>query len=129
MMEIHTLKLPKLPKAATEEDGLLLDWLRLFNAQSQHELAELAERSMEMRKAVSIIEELNADEHIRQLAEAEEKLRRDNAALLSGARRDGIEEGRRGVAKRLLSSGMDIQQIADVTELSIDEIAKLQKEE
>ena len=141
VMEIHTLELPKLPKAATEEDGLLLDWLRLFNAQSQHELAELAERSKEMRKAVSIIEELNADEHIRQLAEAEEKLRRDNAALLSGARRDGIEEGRLegikegieegklAVAKRLLSSGMDIQQIADVTELSFDEIAKLQKEE
>ena len=145
IMEIHTLELPKLPKEATAEDGQLLDWLRLFNAQSREEMAELAERSLEMRKAVSIIEELNADEQIRQMAEAAEKLRRDNASRLSGAhregkregieigievgKREGIEVGKLIVAQKLLSLGVDIQQIALATELSVDEIAKLQKEE
>ena len=91
--EIHTLELPKLPKEAPGEEAALIHWLRLLNAESQEDLDDLAERSTEMRKAVTEIRRLKADELVRQMAENEFKFHTDQAALLADAREDGHEKG------------------------------------
>ena len=41
-------------------------------------------------------------------------------------REEGREEGRAEVAKRMLAHGMEIEQIAEITQLSIDKIKSLQ---
>ena len=41
-------------------------------------------------------------------------------------REEGRAEGREEVAKRMLAHGMEIEQIAEITQLSIDKIKSLQ---
>lgn len=122
IVEIHTLELPKIPQ---DGDAPLLNWLRLFNADNEEELKELAERSEEMRKTVAIIEQLSEDEKMQRLAEAAEKNRRDEASRLQGAYREGREEGREEVARNMLEEGLSDELIARVTGLPLAEIEKL----
>ena len=137
ILEVHTLELPKVPGIGAGNNNDLLYWLQLFSATSWNELYELAERSKEMSKAVSIIQELNSDEEIRMLAEAREKQEWDERSRLHQERIEGEARGEaRGkleksceVAHKMLIAGMSIEQIALFTELPIEDIAKLRQPE
>jgi predicted transposase/invertase (TIGR01784 family) len=80
-----------------------------------------------------------SDERAREQAVYEEryKFRHDMAARLANAREEGYQEGLRlareelnrewvrQIAAKLKSSGMDVTQIAEITELTVDEVEKL----
>jgi conserved hypothetical protein (putative transposase or invertase) len=129
ILEVHTLELPKVPGIGAGNNNDLLYWLQLFSATSWNELYELAERSKEMSKAVSIIQELNSDEEIRMLAEAREKQEWDERSRISDAAQKGKVIGKYEVAQKMLIAGMSIEQIALFTELPIEDIAKLRQPE
>jgi len=129
ILEVHTLELPKVPEIGAGNNNDLLYWLQLFNATSWNELSELSERSKEMSKAVSIIQELNSDEEIRLLAEAREKQEWDERSRLHKGRLEGEARGKAEVAQKLLIAGMSIEQIALFTELPIEDITKLRQPE
>ena len=151
IIEIHTLELPKLPK---ESDGTdLWNWLEFINADSEEELAVLAEKSPQMKNPVDKLIELNQDSHTRMLYEAREKQRRDNMARERRARMEGKEEGLQeglqkgkqegiqegiqeglqkgkqegvySVAKNLLRINIPMENIVEATGLTIEEIRNL----
>ena len=50
---------------------------------------------------------------------------RDLRNQLAYARKEGREEGRAEVAQKMLEAGLDIQQISEFTQMSIEEIEAL----
>ena len=140
VVEIHTLELPKLP---TESDGTdLWDWLEFINADSEEELAVLAQKRPQMKNPVDELLKLNQDSYARTLYEAREKQHRDNMSRERKARMEGkqegieegmekgIEKGRQegmqDVARSLLKINLPIENIVATTGLTIEEIKKLQ---
>ncbi len=79
-----------------------------------------------VNKALKILEELSADEKIRELAERREKVLRDEAMFLNEAKKIGRLEEKKEIAIKLLKKNLlPIEQIADLTGLDIQEIEKL----
>ena len=81
--------------------------------------------------------ELSDDERARLIAEAQEKARRDEASRVNWAREEGREEGKKEgreegkreqtkiIALNLIKLNWSIDEIADVTGLTIKEIEEL----
>ena len=104
----------------------------------------MARSKEELREAVEMLKKLNADEEVRRIAEAEEmeKLDRNTEIYLAkeegftDGRNSGLAEGRTSgkleekiiIAKRLLKIGIDKNTIINATNLSEDELRKIEKE-
>ncbi len=105
-----------------------------------------------INRVFELFEQLSADEKTRMLAEQRERALKDEASLLEAARRQGekaglekgeqiglekgeqmvFEKGARkkaiNIAKKLLNIGvLSIEQIADATGLSLDDVKILEK--
>lgn len=92
-----------------------------------------------MSKVINRLQEVSADEIMREKYNAREKARLDyNSAMKSAEKRGmekgmekGIEKGEhrkaREMAKRLLGMGISPEQVADASELSLEEILELKK--
>ena len=135
LLEVCTLELPKLPQ---DGDGTVLwDWLKFVGARKMEVLEMLAEKNPQVGKAVAKLVELNEDERARMIASSRERLRMDTASQLRSAREEGLEEGlerglekgreegRMVIARRLLNSGMPVEAVAQITELSCEAVQSL----
>ena len=83
-----------------------------------------------VKKAMSRIRELSADEEARRLAFVRERALRDEVSFLNQAKREGrqegLQEGREEIARNMiLKTDMDDLAIADIASLSVDDIARL----
>jgi predicted transposase/invertase (TIGR01784 family) len=126
-LEIHTLELPKVKE---DDHTALWDWLEFLKAESEEELAMLADKNEGVKKAATRLIALSADEAARALHEAQAKARRDHFAQLASARQEGCEEGetrgRRATAQSLLRLGISVETIITATGLPREEILVLQ---
>lgn len=135
-LEIHYLELPKLSKGKIEELDkveLWLDFLKEAGKEgNEKRLKELMERSDTMKAAINKLQEISADEKMRELYRAREKSRLDMISKLKYAENKGREEGRleekKNVARKLLLAGLTIEQIVEATDLTIEEVMELKKE-
>ena len=101
----------------------------------------LAQQHPVIRKAVAVLKELSTDERLRMQAEAREKLRRDETAMMMDARSEGRAEGKaegkaegaaqreREIAQSMLTQKMPIDVIAKVTGLAQSDVLKLSLQE
>jgi predicted transposase/invertase (TIGR01784 family) len=131
LLEVNTLELPKLPR---DEDGTAKClWMKFLNARKEEELTRLAEKDPLIARAVSRLAELSQDERTRLLVESREKMQWDIAVREREAVRKGEERGEeRGekktqlaIARKALSKDMPIEDIMDLTGLSLKEIRTL----
>ncbi|GHU05542.1 hypothetical protein FACS1894158_08670 [Betaproteobacteria bacterium] len=127
LLEVNTLELPKLP---LEEDGSALwDWLGFLKARKEEELMRLAEKDPQLKKAVTRLVALSADEQTRLLAESREKLQRDIAAREYAAREEGREEGMNkaqlAIARKALAEGLPLETVTAITGLSPEALRTL----
>ncbi|MCL7931581.1 hypothetical protein [Halomonas llamarensis] len=97
-----------------------------------------------VKRAMSRIRELSADEETRRLAFVRERALRDEVSFLNDAKREGREEGRqetlqeaeervlenkRNAARKLIArTEMDDQAIAEIEELPVEDVEKLRGE-
>jgi predicted transposase/invertase (TIGR01784 family) len=88
-----------------------------------------AETSPVIAKAYGVLKELSADEATRLLAESREKAFFDDLSRYEEAMEEGLEKGARDkaleVAKGLLSKGMSLSDITELTKLSLAEVKRL----
>jgi predicted transposase/invertase (TIGR01784 family) len=137
-IEINTLELMKIPENA-KENGLTR-WLEFMRIKSEEELnmvATMAEASIELLKAINVLKKININENERKIAERREKFWRDfKSSVKEGELRgkaEGIEIGeargkadeKREIALKSLKRGYKIEDIAEDTGLSIEEINEL----
>ncbi|MCL2287393.1 MAG: Rpn family recombination-promoting nuclease/putative transposase [Firmicutes bacterium] len=121
-LEIHTLEIPK-TRQLSEDTGNanLLNWMKFLDAKTEEELTMLAEKSPVMKKATLRLMELSADEKARQLYDARLKEQRDIYAREQGA----AKQKALSIAKNLLGTSMPVDQIAAVTDLTLEEVETL----
>ncbi len=89
----------------------------------------------DINKAIDELEQVSGNEKLRRIAELKEKYIRDEQASIEYAqdegykhgKEDGKAEGKTEIAKNLLKKQMPIQDIAEVTGLSQEEIAKIKE--
>jgi predicted transposase/invertase (TIGR01784 family) len=122
LMEIHALNLKRLP---VEGEGRLLDWLRFLKAETEEEFKMVAQKNPMIEEAYCKLQVMSEDETNRMLYEARLKAWRDEQSRLQGALREGRQERAIEIAQTLATLGIPIEQIAQATGLSPDEIAVL----
>jgi predicted transposase/invertase (TIGR01784 family) len=111
-----------------DDHTALWDWLEFLKVESEEELAMLANRNEEVKKAATRLIELSSDESARAIREAQARARRDHFAQLANAREEGEARGRRATAQSLLRLGVPLETILTATGLAKEEILALQQE-
>ena len=119
ILEINTLELRKLPEI---DDGTdLYDWAKFIAAETEEELAMVAEKNPVVNKAVVRLRELSADERARDLFERREKARRDQVMRENWL----LKQQQLETARKLLELNIPLDQIIAVTGLTLEEIKNL----
>lgn len=138
MMEIHFIELPKFRAARYDLHDPLHRWL-LFLEQNIPEnlLEELMAMDPTIRGAEEQLEMLSSDEKARIMYEFRENSRIERNSLIksgwiqgeqAGIEKGiekGIDEGRKEIIRKFFDAGMDIEKIAEITEIPLDKVRKL----
>jgi len=122
ILEIHTLELTKIPETP---DVYLWHWLRFLRAETKEELDMIATASPAIQKATARVLELSDDERARLISEYEFKARDYERARLDYAVTGAVTEERITFARNLLKRNRPIDEIAEDTGFSRDEIEKI----
>ena len=137
-LEIHFIQLTKFLKEGKKtENKELWNWLTFICDKNKKEVEKVMEENEEIKKANEELEYLTGDEAVRRIAFLREKAERDYVSNMNGAMEEGIEigikEGEKNkaieIAKKLIKEKMSIDIIAKVTNLSKEEINKLNKKD
>jgi predicted transposase/invertase (TIGR01784 family) len=127
-LELHFLdmvKFRKQPEKDIEQDALHR-WLVYFD---KHSPINLIEEVLKMDPAIQAMQKkidwIQGDPALLRSYLRYEKAASDDATRLDGARREGRQEGRIEIAVRMKKRGTPVDQIAEDTGLSAEEIAKL----
>jgi predicted transposase/invertase (TIGR01784 family) len=133
--EIHIFEARNLPKEY--EDGLT-QWLGFIKSQSEEEMEMIASKNSAIKEAVCVYKELTADEAFRieawdrQMAIWDRNSQINNASAEGEARGEarGIKKGEKKreieIARNMLKRNYRLEDIAEDTGLTIDQIKSLQ---
>ena len=95
---------------------------------NMEKLEELMEMDTDIRKAEQRLEYLSSDAKTIEIYKAREKSLHERANMISSAKEEGKIEGKIEAAKNMLQRGMEANIVAEVTELTTDEIEKIIKQ-
>lgn len=130
-LELHYIQLPKFKEKCKLISSKLEEWLT-FIINENMEAIKMSENE-NIKKAEEELQYLTGDEESKRLAYLREKAIRDEMAAMTKARREGKEEGikeginsnTKEVAKKMLSKGLEIELIMEITGLTKEEIKNL----
>lgn len=130
-LELHYIQLPKFKEKCKRISSKLEQWLT-FIINENMEAIKMSENE-NIKKAEEELEYLTGDEETKRLAYLREKAIRDEMAAMTKARREGKAEGikeginsnTREIAKKMISKGIDIESIVEITGLTKEEIENL----
>ena len=99
-MSLRYFELPKLPELVNADD-ILLVWLKLFDAETEEDLAKLeALEVSDMQQAIEAYRYVSATEEFRALERMRSDARRNEASALGNARREEREKWQGVVADK-----------------------------
>ena len=123
-LEMHFIELPKFRKKDPDMSNKLEQWLCLIcDEEDKIKMAE--SKNEEIEKAKKELEKLAMNPEDRELYELRLKAKRDEMDIRYTGYIDGKAERNIEIAKNLLKKQMPIQDIAEVTGLSLEEIENL----
>ena len=136
--EIHILELEKVKEEYKKnKENKKAQWLLFLDDPETKELKEIMEKNEDVKEAVIEVRKLSQDEQLQREAELREKAIMDEKAIYQAGLDNGKEEGEKlgrkkgrvetmkEVAKKLLKQNMNIENVAEITGLTIEEIEKL----
>ena len=135
-VEMHFIEIPKFKKKNPNANAKLEQWLWLL-AGEEEKIKMAEEKNKEVKKAVEVLDEMSMSREERERHEAILKAEFNYNTSMYNMRQEGLEEGKQEgkkekqieIAKRLLKMKMDINQIQEATELSLEEIKEINSEE
>ena len=155
-LEIHIITIPKAIKEYKEnkknKENKLLQWMMFLNEPECVEVDEIMKENREIKEAKVTLRELSEDEENQRIAELREKHILDTQDIYETGLNEGLKKGeklgrkigqergekigetkgkieeKRKIAKKLLAKEMPIEQIMEITELTKEEIIKIEKE-
>ena len=136
--EIHILELEKVKEEYKKnKENKKAQWLLFLDDPETKEVKEIMEKNEDVKEAVIEVRKLSQDEQLQREAELREKAIMDEKAIYQAGLDNGKEEGEKlgrkkgrvetmkEVAKKLLKQNMNIENVAEITGLTIEEIEKL----
>ncbi|MDR1446230.1 MAG: Rpn family recombination-promoting nuclease/putative transposase, partial [Treponema sp.] len=128
--DLLNLVIINLDKVPGEDDGRAVwPWLKFMKSRGGENLEHLGRRNEELDMAISMLNVLKLPGYLHEMAEYREIRRRDEAAresyLIRTSREKGLEEGREETVRKMKLKGYPLDEIADITGFSPDQIARL----
>ena len=140
-LALHYYELPKRPKEISNEYNLIELWLALFGAKHEDDLRNIEKMEVQlMADVINAYRSITGSDTFKTLEESRKRAEHNEASALLHARNEGraegIAEGKAegkaeeaiGIAKKLLISKIPVEVIASSTNLTIDQILRLQDE-
>ena len=133
-LELYIIELPKFNKYKGEAAEALNLWVEFIKDPGVINMGEATEG---IKKAKEVLVGISQDEYERNLAESREKYRLEMASSESYGFDRGLEEGEKkgkkegkkeeklAIAKKMKDKNIPIEQISEITGLSIEEIEKI----
>ena len=130
LLEIRIINLRRVREAYQEDkENKKNQWVMFLEDPNSKEVKEIMEKNEDVKKAIITVKEMSEDEKMERLAELREKAIRDEKALYNTGIREGkelgIKENKREIAKKMLSKGIKIKEVIELTGLTKEEIEKL----
>ena len=138
-LEIHFIELPKFLKSKEIGNKKLRQWLDFICNKRKGEIEMAVKENEKIAKASQEWEYLRGDEAVKRMAFLKEKWERDWNSSMRSAKEIGMEkgikegikkgkkEGTRAVAIKMLLKEIDKEIIAEVTNLTLEEIEKIKQ--
>ena len=131
-LEIHIIELPKIIRETKIDEGLL-DWLTFIEDPNSERVRVKMEKNKALKEAEIKLDKISQDEKMQKIAEWREKAILEEKAMYRYAMTHGREEGRKEgmeqskieIAKKLLSENVDLGIIEKATGLMKKEIERL----
>ncbi|MCE9654459.1 Rpn family recombination-promoting nuclease/putative transposase [Clostridium celatum] len=128
VMEVHFIEIPKLENSSDEKD-MLVAWTEFLKDPESEIVRDLELSIDEIRQAKDELIRMSNDKKQRELYDMRANSLRDKISELNAAekkgREEGIKEGKIEIVRNMKKSGLDIESIAKLTGLSIDEIESI----
>ena len=143
--EFHIIIMSKIEEANLE-DKELLDWLYFLDNPESEKVKNIMKTNKELKEAGEKLNKISQDEKLRKIAElrqkaimdekaifrrgqeigSEERLwERQRRAVLRKVKKNGLEKGKKDVAKKMKQENIDLELIIKVTGLSKEQIEDL----
>ena len=127
-IEYYYIELDKYRKSNPDISKPINQWLAFIDMEKGDWLEMAKKENKEIKEAVEEYETLTGDALVKRLAEVRMLGEMEEQAALSAAKDEGKKQNKISTAKKLLKLKMPIEQIVEVTELTKEEIIKLEKE-
>ena len=144
-LEIHFIELEKFRKANPDMHEKLNQWLALIDTEDKERVDVAMKENEKVKEAINKVDDFMSDEEAREIVRLKEKWQMDYDSSISSAKEEGLAEGlekglaeghaegiaeghieeKNEIARKLLLKNIDIEEIADITSLSKDEILKI----
>ena len=144
-LEIHFIELEKFRKANPDMHEKLNQWLALIDTEDKERVDVAMKENDKVKEAINKVDDFMSDEEAREIVRLKEKWQMDYDSSISSAKEEGLAEGlekglaeghaegiaeghieeKNEIARKLLLKNIDIEEIADITSLSKDEILKI----
>ena len=134
LLEIRIINLRRVREAyQKDKENKKNQWVMFLEDPNSKEVKEIMEKNEDVKKAIITVKEMSEDEKMEKLAELREKAIRDEKALYNTGIREGKELGReegeqrktKEIAKKMLSKGIRVKEIIELTGLTEEEIEEL----
>ena len=136
--EIHFIELPKFDEIGNknniddiEKIDALEKWLEFLKEPESNAVRQLELNDEVLKQAKTELYRLSMDSEERERYNMREKAIYDEISALENAEKKGLEQGEKNksieIAKKALSSGLDIKTVSAITGLSENEIEKLKQ--
>ncbi len=139
-IEIHILELEKVKNTYLKnKDNEKAQWMLFLDDPNSKEVQEIMEENKEIKEATVEVRKMSEDEKMQRLADLREKAIMDEKAIYAGGLekgmklgkeqgiKQGIEQNTIEMVKKLNKINMPIEQIAQVTNSTIDKVKKILK--
>ena len=125
----YFIELPKFRKSNPDMNEKLNQWLAIIDDSDRGMIKVAEEKNEKLKKARVEMNYLTGDEEVRRLAELREKWEMDRVSAINFATRKGEERGRKlgkkEIAKEMKNKGIEVELIAEITKLTVEEVEKL----
>ena len=122
LLEFHYLELSKLVNTDTPKNEPWYPWTLFLNNPNSDVLQMVKKDLPELEKALALLEELSADQDLKNLYESRLKARLDQGSAIAQATRNGIEQERKRNVIGLYKSNIPLETISTAMNMQLDEL-------
>lgn len=124
--EIDIIELKKAIKAYKEnKKDEVLQWMMFLDNPENEEVKKIMSENNEIKEAKEELDKIRQDRMMQRILLNQEIARMDEHQRMIDAKREGIKESKLEIAKKMIEENIELDAIARITGLTIEEIQEL----